>query len=136
MNNPPPPSKVNAAVPAGLSDLVMKLLEKDPARRIGSAHEVAEALRELERGVQTTQATAAVATSGTGFLLGRARKPVPQEARGQGQSQNSRRQAATSRREKPQTALDRHRRRPGGGSRRGRPGHRRLLANCRRRHPH
>ena len=35
MDNPPPPAKVNAEVPAGLSDLVMKLLEKDPAQRIG-----------------------------------------------------------------------------------------------------
>ena len=49
MNDPPPPTQVNAEVPAGLSDLVMKLLEKDRARRPGSAQEVVEALRQLER---------------------------------------------------------------------------------------
>ena len=36
-------------MPAGLSDLVMKLLEKDPARRIGSAEEVAQASTKLRQ---------------------------------------------------------------------------------------
>jgi serine/threonine protein kinase/Leucine-rich repeat (LRR) protein len=45
----PPPAQVNAAVPAGLSDLVMKLLQKRPARRPGSARAVVAALETLER---------------------------------------------------------------------------------------
>jgi formylglycine-generating enzyme required for sulfatase activity len=49
MHDPPPPVEVNAEVPAALSDLVMKMLEKDPAQRIGSAHEVVEALLKLEK---------------------------------------------------------------------------------------
>ena len=50
-SNPQPPARINARIPAGLSELVMKLLEKDPAKRVASAQEVAEALRALEAGV-------------------------------------------------------------------------------------
>jgi serine/threonine protein kinase len=46
---PAPPAQVNSKVPAALSDLVMKLLQKDPAQRIASAQEVVEALRLLEQ---------------------------------------------------------------------------------------
>ncbi len=46
---PSPPVEINAKVPAGLSDLAMRLLEKDPARRLASARKVAEALRKLEQ---------------------------------------------------------------------------------------
>jgi serine/threonine protein kinase len=48
-NDPLAPARIKAQVPPGLSKLVMKLLKKDPAKRIGSAQEVAEALRELEK---------------------------------------------------------------------------------------
>ena len=47
-HNPPPPISINRAVPMALSDLVMKLLEKDPANRSASADEVVQALQELE----------------------------------------------------------------------------------------
>ncbi len=46
--NPPPPRQLNAAVPSQLSDLVMKLLEKDPLQRMGSAAEVVQALQTIE----------------------------------------------------------------------------------------
>jgi formylglycine-generating enzyme required for sulfatase activity len=49
-HDPLPPATVNATVPAGLSDLVMQLLEKDPAKRVASAVEVVAALRSLEKG--------------------------------------------------------------------------------------
>ena len=49
-HHPPPPREVNPAVPAALSDLVMRLLEKDPARRPPSAAGVAAELQALERG--------------------------------------------------------------------------------------
>jgi serine/threonine-protein kinase len=41
---PPPLHEVNAAVPRALSELVMRALEKDPARRFASAGEFAAAL--------------------------------------------------------------------------------------------
>ena len=45
----PPLLTVNAQAPPELADLVMKLLEKDPDRRPGSAREVVEALQMLEK---------------------------------------------------------------------------------------
>ena len=44
---PPTPAAVNATLPAALSDLVMRLLAKDPAGRPATAREVAD---ELDRG--------------------------------------------------------------------------------------
>jgi hypothetical protein len=58
MDDPAPPAQANPEVPAGLSDLVMKLLAKDRARRLGSAQEVVEALRDPEQGQQATQVIA------------------------------------------------------------------------------
>jgi serine/threonine protein kinase len=48
MDHPSPPGVVNPALSPGLSNLVMRLLEKDPARRIGSADEVAQVIEALE----------------------------------------------------------------------------------------
>ncbi len=48
-HDPTPPARLNPELPGPLSDLVMKLLEKEPARRPGSAREVAEALGDMER---------------------------------------------------------------------------------------
>jgi formylglycine-generating enzyme required for sulfatase activity/serine/threonine protein kinase len=45
MHNPPPPSQINPAIPPALSDLVMRLLAKDPEQRTASANDV---LRELQ----------------------------------------------------------------------------------------
>jgi formylglycine-generating enzyme required for sulfatase activity len=52
---PPPPAEVSAAVPVGLSCLIMQLLEKEPARRPASAEKVAGVLRALEQDEQATQ---------------------------------------------------------------------------------
>jgi len=46
---PPPPRDVDPEVPPALSDLVMRLLNKDPDGRPASAREVAEALRAIEQ---------------------------------------------------------------------------------------
>lgn len=43
-HHPPPPAVVNPAVPIPLSDLIMRLLAKDPAGRPGDAQEVVAAL--------------------------------------------------------------------------------------------
>ncbi|MBI4575940.1 MAG: protein kinase [Planctomycetes bacterium] len=43
---PRPPRELNAQVPEGLQSLILALLEKDPARRPSSAHEV---IREIDR---------------------------------------------------------------------------------------
>ena len=47
---PTPPQVRNFDVPADLSDLIMQLLEKEPANRPGSARAVAEAIGRIERG--------------------------------------------------------------------------------------
>jgi serine/threonine protein kinase len=49
MHEPPPPVELNTAIPPALSDLVMKLLSKEPGRRIASAGEVVQALQTLEK---------------------------------------------------------------------------------------
>jgi serine/threonine protein kinase len=49
VDHPAPPHVVAPGVSRPLSDLVMNLLEKDPARRPRSAEEVLEALQRLER---------------------------------------------------------------------------------------
>jgi formylglycine-generating enzyme required for sulfatase activity len=49
MDNPNPPHVVNPAVSRPLSDLVMALLEKNPAKRPGTADEVVRALQSLEK---------------------------------------------------------------------------------------
>jgi tRNA A-37 threonylcarbamoyl transferase component Bud32 len=46
--NPKPPSQLDPAIPVALSELVMRLLAKDPGQRPASAREVVEALRALE----------------------------------------------------------------------------------------
>ncbi len=53
-NNPPSPARVNPMVPAELSNLVMKLLVKDPNRRLASAHDVVEALSKMEQSLRAT----------------------------------------------------------------------------------
>ncbi|HKI34305.1 MAG TPA: serine/threonine-protein kinase [Gemmataceae bacterium] len=47
--DPPPPAQVSRDVPSGLSDLVMRLLAKQPEARPQTAAAVAAALQELER---------------------------------------------------------------------------------------
>jgi predicted RNA-binding Zn-ribbon protein involved in translation (DUF1610 family) len=47
-DQPPAPTQLVPELPQPLSDLVMKLLEKEPARRPASAGEVAESLRAME----------------------------------------------------------------------------------------
>jgi eukaryotic-like serine/threonine-protein kinase len=49
MDQPTPPSQINTALPVQLSELVMRLLEKDPARRPSSAAAVVETLQGLEK---------------------------------------------------------------------------------------
>ncbi len=46
---PPPPASLNVELPAELSDLVMRLLAKDPDQRPPSAGAVAESLQEIEK---------------------------------------------------------------------------------------
>jgi predicted Ser/Thr protein kinase len=48
-SQPPPPCEANPDVPPALSDLVLRLLAKDPAQRPASAQAVAEALEAVER---------------------------------------------------------------------------------------
>jgi hypothetical protein len=49
--NPTPPRQRNPAVPQALSDLVMRLLEKNPDDRPATAHAVIEAIRAIEATV-------------------------------------------------------------------------------------
>ncbi len=57
MENPTPPQMINFEVPAELSDLIMALLEKDPAKRIGSAQEVVDVLGQSEDFAATSTRT-------------------------------------------------------------------------------
>ncbi|HLW64036.1 MAG TPA: protein kinase [Gemmataceae bacterium] len=61
--NPDPPQLLNFDIPPTLSDLIMKLLEKDPAKRIGSATEVVQALAKVELGPGLTAVTRAGSVS-------------------------------------------------------------------------
>jgi serine/threonine protein kinase len=47
---PKPPREINPEVPAELNELILRLLEKDPAKRPGSAKAVAETLRTMLTG--------------------------------------------------------------------------------------
>jgi serine/threonine protein kinase len=47
--NPPPPQMQNFELPIELSDLIMQLLEKDPAKRNLSAQQVADSLQQIDR---------------------------------------------------------------------------------------
>ncbi len=58
---PPNPSTVNAAIPPDLERLVLRMLEKDPAKRIATAAEVAAELRGMES--TSTAPTTAVAAN-------------------------------------------------------------------------
>jgi hypothetical protein len=48
-HQPPPPAEINPAVPTPLSNLVMKLLEKDPEKRPASAREFLDQLEATEQ---------------------------------------------------------------------------------------
>ena len=50
MHEPTAPKLVKPELPQALSDLIMKLLAKDPAQRFGSAREVVAALKAVESG--------------------------------------------------------------------------------------
>ena len=57
-HEPPPPREVNRDVPQPLSDLVMKLLAKDPVQRISSAQEVLKEILAIEKDLAAGQAAA------------------------------------------------------------------------------
>jgi serine/threonine protein kinase/tetratricopeptide (TPR) repeat protein len=65
-HRPPPPSKLVPKVPKALDELVMRLLEKDPADRPDSAAAVAEYLRGQSEGRSTREVPL-----GPGRLVGR-----------------------------------------------------------------
>jgi predicted hydrocarbon binding protein len=62
-HHPDPPRSISAAVPVALSDLIMRLLEKDPAARPSSSDVVANALAQIERPHCDTAAAATVSYS-------------------------------------------------------------------------
>ncbi len=92
MTDPAAPIKINKALPMELSKLVMKLLQKDPAKRTGSAAEVVQAIQAIEtelawQKMQKTKTEAMakgepspargrVAPAATGRSRGSARRPV------------------------------------------------------------
>ena len=66
LDNPVPPGELNHQLSPALSGLVMKLLEKDPERRMASAQEVAQAIQALERELPASEGTAPGAPAATG----------------------------------------------------------------------
>ena len=84
MTEPTPPVKINDKIPLALSELIMKLLEKDPANRPASAREVIARLQEIEKAVASLRkdlehaAQASGTTGGTIELSNIAPAPEPQ----------------------------------------------------------
>ncbi len=60
LNNPVPPKDANCMVPIALSDLILQLLEKDPAKRPESARSVVDRLSSIEKMLEATQALPSV----------------------------------------------------------------------------
>lgn len=65
-HQPAPPSAVNPKVPAELSALVMNLLEKDPAKRVGSAAEVVKVLQSQESKPRSPEVKSSRPAAGVG----------------------------------------------------------------------
>jgi serine/threonine protein kinase/uncharacterized membrane protein len=55
MNDPTPPAKINSQIPESLSELIMKLLEKDAAKRPATAREVMARLQQIEKTIAATR---------------------------------------------------------------------------------
>ncbi|MGF1583300.1 MAG: serine/threonine-protein kinase [Gemmataceae bacterium] len=55
MDNPSPPHRLNWQVPEELSNLVLKLMAKDPAQRVQSVQEVIDVIRGLETECSTEE---------------------------------------------------------------------------------
>ena len=60
VDEPPPPIMLNPDLPPALSDLIVRLLSKDRAKRPASAAEVAAALRDIGKQVAASRKAAAV----------------------------------------------------------------------------
>jgi formylglycine-generating enzyme required for sulfatase activity len=76
MDNPKPPRELNADVPEELSNLVMKLLEKKPAERIGSASEVVQALQVIANRLAPATMVPVPATTPLPPAAARPRSPL------------------------------------------------------------
>ncbi|HUG91032.1 MAG TPA: protein kinase, partial [Planctomycetaceae bacterium] len=61
VHNPPHPATKNPVVPTAVSDLIMRLLAKDPAGRPESARDVATTLRQIARERAATRKTGSAA---------------------------------------------------------------------------
>ncbi len=65
--SPPPPAKLNQKIPPKLSQLILQLLEKDPARRPQSARDVSQRLIEIERSLPVGKAAERKSPAWTSF---------------------------------------------------------------------
>jgi hypothetical protein len=77
MNEPPPPIKLNAELPPKLSDLVMKLLEKDAGKRVASAGDVIVALQGMEKNLAQRAKTSVLEKSEAFRGIGNATPATP-----------------------------------------------------------
>ncbi len=59
---PPSPRQLQASMPAALSDLIMRLIQKDPAQRVASADELRAALASVEDGASPPASEGHLAT--------------------------------------------------------------------------
>jgi WD40 repeat protein len=87
MHDPPPPAEINPQLPAGLSDLVMRLLVKDRNQRIASADEVVDIVQQLEQGQVLSHDVAGAKPAASERTLNSARmgaRAVPERGRAAG----------------------------------------------------
>ena len=59
LHDPTPPHQINTQIPPAISDLVLRLLAKNPHERLGSAREVVEIIQLLEKTFASVSCTSA-----------------------------------------------------------------------------
>lgn len=68
IHNPPPPKEIDPSIPDEVSAFILRLLEKDPDKRVGSAQEAAKDLANLIKARATEVKEESIATESAGSI--------------------------------------------------------------------
>lgn len=68
--SPPPVQEVNPAVPSAVADLVVRAMQRDPAKRFQTPSEMADALEAVLSGLEAHTSTSGAAAEHTGRVAG------------------------------------------------------------------